>query len=37
VLFERGFDLVTDGVWRSVNEGKLWDDIKHKYAVEEDE
>ncbi|CAB0038850.1 unnamed protein product [Trichogramma brassicae] len=30
-FFERTFDMVSDGIFRSINKGKLWDDIKHKY------
>uniref|UniRef100_D1FPY5 Complex III subunit 9 n=1 Tax=Simulium nigrimanum TaxID=683695 RepID=D1FPY5_SIMNI len=30
-FFERGFDMASEAIWTSVNKGKLWDDIKHKY------
>ncbi|XP_055692449.1 cytochrome b-c1 complex subunit 9 [Lutzomyia longipalpis] len=30
-FFERAFDWGSDALFRSVNKGKLWDDIKHKY------
>ncbi|KAL7641426.1 UNVERIFIED_CONTAM: hypothetical protein RMT77_008566 [Armadillidium vulgare] len=30
-FFERAFDMLTDGLFEHINEGKLWKDIKHKY------
>ncbi|XP_059608800.1 cytochrome b-c1 complex subunit 9 [Phlebotomus argentipes] len=30
-FFERAFDLGSETLFRQVNKGKLWDDIKHKY------
>ncbi|XP_012280647.1 cytochrome b-c1 complex subunit 9 [Orussus abietinus] len=30
-FFERAFDLVSTSIFESVNKGKLWKDIKHKY------
>ncbi|NP_001161451.1 cytochrome b-c1 complex subunit 9 [Nasonia vitripennis] len=30
-FFERTFDIAADQIFRSINKGKLWDDIKHKY------
>ncbi|XP_076255452.1 ubiquinol-cytochrome C reductase complex subunit oxen [Rhynchophorus ferrugineus] len=31
-FFERGFDLACDTIFNRINEGKLWKDIKEKYA-----
>ncbi|KAI9314498.1 cytochrome b-c1 complex subunit 9 [Dichotomocladium elegans] len=31
LLFNVGFDKVTDKVWDDLNKGKQWKDIKHKY------
>ncbi|XP_055374852.1 cytochrome b-c1 complex subunit 9 [Condylostylus longicornis] len=30
-FFERTFDLAAESIFTSVNKGKLWEDIKHKY------
>lgn len=30
-FFERTLDIVTQKIFESMNEGKLWKDIKHKY------
>jgi len=30
-FFERAFDVAADSIFESVNKGKLWEDIKHKY------
>ncbi|XP_076668281.1 ubiquinol-cytochrome C reductase complex subunit oxen [Andrena cerasifolii] len=30
-IFERAFDMISDGIYESANKGKLWKDIKHKY------
>ncbi|XP_076659073.1 ubiquinol-cytochrome C reductase complex subunit oxen [Halictus rubicundus] len=30
-IFERTLDLCSDNLFKSINKGKLWDDIKHKY------
>ncbi|XP_041972592.1 cytochrome b-c1 complex subunit 9 [Aricia agestis] len=30
-FFERTFDLVSVSIFESINKGKLWKDIKHKY------
>ncbi|KAG0175118.1 hypothetical protein DFQ28_005029 [Apophysomyces sp. BC1034] len=31
LVFEVGFDSVTNKVWDDLNKGKQWKDIKHKY------
>lgn len=38
-MFERGFELVSDGIFETVNQGKLWKHIKHRYdqPVEEED
>ncbi|XP_007434851.1 cytochrome b-c1 complex subunit 9 [Python bivittatus] len=36
VIFERGFDQITDNIFYRLNEGKLWKDIKHKYELKEE-
>ncbi|KYM94474.1 PREDICTED: cytochrome b-c1 complex subunit 9 [Cyphomyrmex costatus] len=30
-MFERGFDMASDKIFDSINKGKQWKDIKHKY------
>ncbi|XP_038212269.1 cytochrome b-c1 complex subunit 9 [Zerene cesonia] len=30
-FFERTFDLISVSIFESINKGKLWKDIKHKY------
>ncbi|XP_012250639.2 cytochrome b-c1 complex subunit 9 [Athalia rosae] len=30
-VFERGYDVVTRSIFDSINRGKQWKDIKHKY------
>ncbi|XP_076279528.1 ubiquinol-cytochrome C reductase complex subunit oxen [Lasioglossum baleicum] len=30
-FFERSVDLFSDNLFKSINKGKLWDDIKHNY------
>nr|XP_050852499.1 cytochrome b-c1 complex subunit 9 [Vespula vulgaris] len=30
-FFERTYDLITEKLFESINKGKLWKDIKHKY------
>ncbi|EFN84889.1 cytochrome b-c1 complex subunit 9 [Harpegnathos saltator] len=30
-MFERGFDVAADKIFDSINKGKQWNDIKHKY------
>jgi len=30
-FFDRGVDVITDGIFDSVNRGKQWKDIKHLY------
>ena len=30
-----GYDYAMDGIWNSINKGKLWKDIKDGYAEEE--
>ncbi|TGZ47345.1 cytochrome b-c1 complex subunit 9 [Temnothorax longispinosus] len=30
-MFERGFDMAADYIFDTINKGKLWKDIKHKY------
>ncbi|XP_046385276.1 cytochrome b-c1 complex subunit 9 [Ischnura elegans] len=30
-FFERTFELASDQIFNSINKGKLWNDIKHKY------
>ncbi|KYN11613.1 PREDICTED: cytochrome b-c1 complex subunit 9-like [Trachymyrmex cornetzi] len=30
-VFERGFDMVSEKIFDTVNRGKQWKDIKHKY------
>ncbi|XP_015190927.1 PREDICTED: cytochrome b-c1 complex subunit 9 [Polistes dominula] len=32
-IFERAFDLASNKMFESINKGKLWKDIKHKYEV----
>ncbi|KAK4313727.1 hypothetical protein Pmani_014948 [Petrolisthes manimaculis] len=38
-MFERGFDMVSDGIFDNVNQGKLWKHIKQRYgqSLEEEE
>ncbi|KAF6213088.1 hypothetical protein GE061_010803 [Apolygus lucorum] len=31
VIFERTFDMTTGSLYDIINDGKQWDDIKHKY------
>ncbi|KAK7070780.1 Cytochrome b-c1 complex subunit 9 [Halocaridina rubra] len=35
-MFERGFDMVSDGVFENINQGKLWKHIKHSYGQQEE-
>ncbi|CAH2294982.1 cytochrome b-c1 complex subunit 9 [Pelobates cultripes] len=35
VLFERAFDQGADALYSHLNQGKLWEHIKHKYEQEE--
>ncbi|KAK5058756.1 hypothetical protein LTR84_011020 [Exophiala bonariae] len=37
--FEMAFDTTTDAIWNSLNKGRQWKDIKHRYmaAPEDDE
>jgi len=37
LFFERALDTTAETIFREVNKGKLWADIKHKYEVEEPE
>ncbi|XP_059051849.1 cytochrome b-c1 complex subunit 9 [Achroia grisella] len=30
-FFERGFDVISESLFESINKGKLWKDIKDKY------
>ncbi|XP_032526883.1 cytochrome b-c1 complex subunit 9 [Danaus plexippus] len=30
-FFERAFEVISVSIFESVNKGKLWKDIKHKY------
>ncbi|KPJ11617.1 Cytochrome b-c1 complex subunit 9 [Papilio machaon] len=30
-FFERTFEVISVGIFESINKGKLWKDIKHKY------
>ncbi|XP_075983511.1 ubiquinol-cytochrome C reductase complex subunit oxen [Anticarsia gemmatalis] len=30
-FFERTFDVISESIFESINKGKLWKDIKHKY------
>ncbi|RKP28103.1 cytochrome b-c1 complex subunit 9 [Syncephalis pseudoplumigaleata] len=30
--FEVGYDGLTDRIWRRLNEGRTWDDIKDRYT-----
>ncbi|XP_075170069.1 ubiquinol-cytochrome C reductase complex subunit oxen [Haematobia irritans] len=30
-FFERSLDVASESLFQSVNKGKLWNDIKHKY------
>ncbi|KAJ0173189.1 hypothetical protein K1T71_011365 [Dendrolimus kikuchii] len=30
-FFERAFDVASVTIFESINKGKLWKDIKHKY------
>ncbi|XP_012528498.1 cytochrome b-c1 complex subunit 9 [Monomorium pharaonis] len=30
-VFERAFDVAADEIFDTINKGKLWKDIKHKY------
>ncbi|XP_014603279.1 PREDICTED: cytochrome b-c1 complex subunit 9 [Polistes canadensis] len=32
-IFERSFDLASNKLFESINKGKLWKDIKHKYEA----
>ncbi|XP_071861646.1 ubiquinol-cytochrome C reductase complex subunit oxen [Bombus fervidus] len=34
-FFERGFDMIGDKIFESVNEGKLWKHIKHQYEEQQ--
>ncbi|KAK8379488.1 hypothetical protein O3P69_019418 [Scylla paramamosain] len=31
-MFERGFDLLTEGIYDNINQGKLWKHVKHRYG-----
>ncbi|KAI8049703.1 cytochrome b-c1 complex subunit 9 [Syncephalis plumigaleata] len=31
--FEIGYDGLTDRIWRRLNEGRTWDDIKDRYTA----
>ncbi|KAG5316314.1 QCR9 protein, partial [Acromyrmex insinuator] len=30
-IFERGFDMASEKIFDTINKGKQWKDIKHKY------
>ncbi|XP_029156608.1 cytochrome b-c1 complex subunit 9 [Nylanderia fulva] len=30
-VFERSFDVAADKIFETINKGKLWKDIKHRY------
>ncbi|KAI9886369.1 MAG: qcr9 subunit 9 of the ubiquinol cytochrome-c reductase complex [Watsoniomyces obsoletus] len=30
--FELGFDTMTDKIWDSINRGRQWKDIRHRYV-----
>ncbi|KYM89581.1 PREDICTED: cytochrome b-c1 complex subunit 9 [Atta cephalotes] len=30
-VFERGFDMASEKIFDTINKGKQWKDIKHKY------
>lgn len=32
-LFEPLFESVTEGIFKRINKGKLWDDIKENYGA----
>ncbi|XP_074062400.1 cytochrome b-c1 complex subunit 9 [Macrotis lagotis] len=34
LFFERAFDQGGDAIYESINQGKLWKHIKHKYEEE---
>ncbi|XP_020832390.1 cytochrome b-c1 complex subunit 9-like [Phascolarctos cinereus] len=34
LFFERAFDQGGDAIYESINQGKLWKPIKHKYEEE---
>jgi len=36
-FFERAFDMTAEHIYSEINKGKLWKDIKDKYAPKEDE
>ncbi|KAF3027566.1 hypothetical protein E8E15_010787 [Penicillium rubens] len=35
--FELAFDITSNKVWDSWNQGRQWKDIKHRYMVKEEE
>ncbi|KAJ5991026.1 hypothetical protein N7499_011570 [Penicillium canescens] len=35
--FELGFDITSNKIWDSWNQGRQWKDIKHRYMVKEEE
>ncbi|CAI7618508.1 unnamed protein product [Penicillium glandicola] len=35
--FELGFDITSNKIWDSWNQGRQWKDIKHRYVVKEEE
>ncbi|KAM6901981.1 cytochrome b-c1 complex subunit 9 [Lycodopsis pacificus] len=36
VFFERVFDQGGDAIFESMNRGKLWKDIQHRYEIKEE-
>merc|ERR1712230_77064 len=35
--FEMAFDTGTDLIWNSINKGRQWRDIKHRYMTQEED
>ncbi|WEW58062.1 qcr9 subunit 9 of the ubiquinol cytochrome-c reductase complex [Emydomyces testavorans] len=35
--FEMAFDTISNSVWDTLNRGRQWKDIKHKYINKEEE
>ncbi len=36
LVFERGFDSLSQYIWETKNKGKLWKDIRGKYETAEE-